>query len=503
MFRAGSAVIPAPLRHILPETAARASGPAAHSGRARCSAVTDQRKTAGPVCQCRMESSTQCCLARQGAVVAVEWERVGQLGFDRIVEAVVHRVYEVSARVEVVNGRGGDDGIDIKVVDGSRVRVFQLKYYPDGFPTGSFKGRRKSIRESFARAMRQGPQEWVLVVPCVLTAAEREFVLSLGAGQTVQVEVWDRAKLDDLLSVHADVEASFTRNQLLEAARVYGQERALLMDGIGDVSARVTALGGQVDRLDDHWTVDFAREGDMVVHMLRGKHPRAHEVSPIVITLTGIGPLAPEQAEAVRRSLGYGLDEKVVLPRGAVEKMTVTGPWFLAREHQDVEVRWHPAQATLPAGMDAELVFLDGERVTASYSGTLKHLGRGSTGRSVRVELAGGRLQLLQPDNPQVAASLKFTFSLEGLEPAAALRVLRIHRRIAAGGAFEVRTGEGAVGGVEVPPSPGRGAPGGRTATALSQGPGGGAASLRAVLRHARRVHTGRTDLPAHRASPR
>ncbi|MDG5808717.1 hypothetical protein P9869_40020 [Streptomyces ossamyceticus] len=299
--------------------------------------------------------------------MAVEWERVGQPGFDRIVEAVVHREYEASARVEAVNGRGGDDGIDIKVIDGSRVTVFQLKYYPDGFPTGSFKGRRKSIRESFARAMRQEPQEWVLVVPCVLTAAEREFVLSLGAGQAVQVEVWDRAKLDDLLSVHADVEASFTRDQLLEAARVYGQERALLMDGIGDVSARVTALGGQVDGLDDHWTVDFAREGDMVVHMLRGKHPRAHEVSPIVITLTGIGPLAPEQAEAVRRSLGYGLDEKVVLPRGAVEKMTVTGPWFLAREHQDVEVRWHPGQATLPAGMGAELVFLDGERVTASY----------------------------------------------------------------------------------------------------------------------------------------
>ncbi|MFD3628608.1 hypothetical protein [Streptomyces sp. NPDC058698] len=78
----------------------------------------------------------------------------------------------------------------------------------------------------------------------MLTAAEREFVLSLGAGQVVQVEVWDRAKLDDLLSVHADVEASFTRDNLLEAAMLYGQERALLMGGIGDVSARVTALGG-------------------------------------------------------------------------------------------------------------------------------------------------------------------------------------------------------------------------------------------------------------------
>lgn len=360
--------------------------------------------------------------------MAVEWDRVGQPGFDRIVEAVVHRVYDRAAHVEAVNGRGGDDGIDIKVTCDSLVRVFQLKYYPDGFPTASHKGRRKSIKESFARAMRCGPQEWVLVVPCVLTAAERAFVRSLADGLPVGVEVWDRAKLDDLLAVHADVEASFTRDQLFEAAKVYGQERALLMDGIHDVSARVTALGGQADGLDEHWTVDFARQDDTVVHTLRGKHPRAHEVSPIVITLSGIGPLAPEQAEAVRRSLGYGLDEKVVLPRGTVGKMTVAGPAFLAREHQDVEVRWHPAEAAPLAGMDADLVFVDGEQVTASYPGTLQHLGRGPTGRSTRITLAGCHLRLLTPEDAGAAASLEFTFSLEGLEPAAALRVLRLHR---------------------------------------------------------------------------
>ncbi|MEV4865497.1 hypothetical protein [Streptomyces ossamyceticus] len=341
---------------------------------------------------------------------------------------MVHRVYDRAAHVEAVNGRGGDDGIDIKVTCDSLVRVFQLKYYPDGFPTASHKGRRKSIKESFARAMRCGPQEWVLVVPCVLTAAERAFVRSLADGLPVGVEVWDRAKLDDLLAVHADVEASFTRDQLFEAAKVYGQERALLMDGIHDVSARVTALGGQADGLDEHWTVDFARQDDTVVHTLRGKHPRAHEVSPIVITLSGIGPLAPEQAEAVRRSLGYGLDEKVVLPRGTVGKMTVAGPAFLAREHQDVEVRWHPAEAAPLAGMDADLVFVDGEQVTASYPGTLQHLGRGPTGRSTRITLAGCHLRLLTPEDAGAAASLEFTFSLEGLEPAAALRVLRLHR---------------------------------------------------------------------------
>ncbi|MDH6222887.1 hypothetical protein [Streptomyces pseudovenezuelae] len=385
--------------------------------------------------------------------MAVDWERIGQPAFDRIVEAVVHRVHDAAARVEAVNGRGGDDGIDIKVSRGSRIRVFQLKYYPDGFPTASHKGRRGSIKASFTRAMRGEPEEWVLVVPCVLTPTERAFVRSLADGLAVEVQVWDRATLDGLLAVHADLEASFTRDQLFEAAKVYGQERALLMGGVDDVSARVRALGGQADGLDDHWTIDSARQGDTVVHTLRGKHPRAHEVSPVMFTLTGIGPLAPEQSEAVRRSLGYGLDEKVVLPHGAVEKVTVTGPEFLGRELENAEVRWGPTEEGPAAGVEADLVFLDGDQITASYPGKLKHLGLGSVGRSVRMELAGGRLQLLMPENPQTAASLTFSFSLEGLEPAAALRVLRLHRRMADGGIFEVRTGAGAVGGGEIPPS--------------------------------------------------
>jgi hypothetical protein len=89
--------------------------------------------------------------------VAVDWERIGQPQFDRIVEALVHRMYDATTTVEAVNGRGGDGGIDIKVTSGRRVRIFQLKYYPDGFPTASYKGRRTSILKSFERAMLHDP----------------------------------------------------------------------------------------------------------------------------------------------------------------------------------------------------------------------------------------------------------------------------------------------------------------------------------------------------------
>ncbi|MFD6192106.1 MULTISPECIES: hypothetical protein [unclassified Streptomyces] len=56
--------------------------------------------------------------------MAVEWERIGQPRFGRIVEALVHRMYDATATVETVNGRGGDDGIDITVTSGPQVRIF-------------------------------------------------------------------------------------------------------------------------------------------------------------------------------------------------------------------------------------------------------------------------------------------------------------------------------------------------------------------------------------------
>ncbi|MFI0901651.1 hypothetical protein [Streptomyces sp. NPDC020983] len=66
-----------------------------------------------------------------------------------------------------------DDGIDVKVT--AEAGLFQLKYYPDGFP-GSLKGRRTAIKKSFTRALKHDPVEWTLVVPCTLSPSERAFI---------------------------------------------------------------------------------------------------------------------------------------------------------------------------------------------------------------------------------------------------------------------------------------------------------------------------------------
>ena len=111
-------------------------------------------------------------------------------------------MFDDSGQVVVVNGRGGDDGIDLQVTGDAGLRIFQLKYHPDGFP-GSLKGRRTAIKKSFRRAMAHHPAEWTLVVPCTLTASERAFVDNLADTLPMEISVLDRS----------DLEASFTRDQ--------------------------------------------------------------------------------------------------------------------------------------------------------------------------------------------------------------------------------------------------------------------------------------------------
>ncbi|MFF6772205.1 hypothetical protein ACFY8W_01420 [Streptomyces sp. NPDC012637] len=224
----------------------------------------------------------------------------------------------------------------------------------------------------------------------------------------------------------------------LAGAKILNREQDILAGGTADLSTRVQALGRVVDDLDPDWTVDFAREGDRVIHTLRAKHPRAHEVSPITLTIAGTAMNADLSA-AVTRSLGFGVAEAVELPPDAVESLTVSGPDWIAQTFTNTAVLWRPISPASGADAAVSVVFLgeDGS-VHASYAGRLKARGAGSLGSSIEVALPGAVLRVLRPFDDSAPAKLAYQFDLAGLAPAEALKVLRLRRRLALGGDFRV-----------------------------------------------------------------
>lgn len=340
-------------------------------------------------------------------------------------------------RAIAMNGRGGDQGIDVRVSTDAGLRIFQLKYHPDGFP-GSYRGRRTAIKKSFLRAMQHDPVEWTLVVPCTLTGSERSFVDRLAVGRTVKVSVMDRPALDDAFAVHSSLEATFTRDQAREAARDFGREQALLVDG-DDLIERVRALGNRADNIDPDWTWDFQRRGDTVIRTLRAQHALAHEVSPVRLSLkTRPEAMDAGLTAAFTRSLGYGTAEEVELPPEGVASLTVDGPEWLSKTVSDVRVTWEPVPDAVPSAA-AEVEFLDPEGVpTGRYAGRLIAHRSGELGASVEADILGARLQMLVPFDQRTEGMVRYSFDLTGRDPAEATRVLRLYQRILRGGSLRV-----------------------------------------------------------------
>ncbi|AZM87595.1 hypothetical protein [Streptomyces sp. W1SF4] len=322
-----------------------------------------------------------------------------------------------------------------------RVRIYQLKYFPDGFP-GSSQGRRAGIKRSFKKALEHDPDDWVLVVPCALTLSERAYVQDLGAGaERPRIRVLDRAWLDDKLALHADLESSFVRDDLREAARDYRAELAFLAGGTDDIAQRVGALGRRIDRLDLHWSIDVAYRNGAVVQTLRPKHPRAQQVSPIYFTVRGhFKDADPGLTAAVRRVVGFGTAEELILPASAIQELSVHGPEWLRIDGENAEVRMEPLSPAPGQGQSVELVFLDGSGAVRSvHEGTVRAMGKGQLGSSLDLAFTGLRLTFCHADDASVPTAASCAVDLTGLSCPDALQALDIYGQVMEGSAFRLR----------------------------------------------------------------
>jgi hypothetical protein len=328
--------------------------------------------------------------------MTVEWANLDQPKFDRIVEALVrHRFGE---KVRAVNGRGGDDGIDIEITfDDARLWILQLKFFPEGFSSVWGK-RRTDIRDSFQTARKHAPAEWTLVVPCLCTNAEHKYVVNLNGGRVPpKITVIDRDDLDawmaDAPSIDAYVQRTAT-SELREMARDFNQERAALLGGIPDVVSRVRNLGNVVDAVDPDWAVDFARSGDTTEVVIRARDPDAPVRSPIGFTVE-IGELGDEHAELqqqLMRNIGYATSERLRIPRDVVRSVRFHGPEFIAGDYPPGAVEIVSGSRGPAVGQLLEFRAFHEGSLTATYEGRITHAAPGPIGGSIEATFCGGHL---------------------------------------------------------------------------------------------------------------
>ncbi|MFI6218574.1 hypothetical protein ACIBCD_41740 [Nocardia brasiliensis] len=379
--------------------------------------------------------------------MSIDWDQLGQQWFDRIVEALINHRYR-HAIVIAVNGRGGDGGIDIEVREGNRLRIFQLKYFPEGFSGGFAQTRRAQIRKSYNSMLNEEPYEWILVVPNNLTPTERAFVEGLSKGATTpRWRIIDRKELDDLLIEFPQVDRWAQRNvtnQLREDAELFKTERASLLnpDDLGD---RVGGLGELVDSADLDWTFDFQRAGNTVSQVLRAQHPRAHLTSPVSFNFrTRFGPEHAELEQRYQRKIGFGTADAVELPPEVVRDIEITGPPSVARRFDSASVAIGAGGVAPIVGLPLEMRFSDEDGILiASHEGRIAHAGAGPHGHSVKAAFCDGHLRVeltfaRSLEEQVVPPAAQVSHGIGGLQPRVVAEVLGFVRQMRSAHKLEV-----------------------------------------------------------------
>ncbi|AWT24947.1 hypothetical protein Csp1_01190 [Corynebacterium provencense] len=373
---------------------------------------------------------------REAAGDKVQWNRLDQPWFDRIVETLILRKYRDSASVHAVDGRGGDQGIDISIEnrDGT-LTIYQLKYYPEGM-SGGFVKRRQQVKNSFLQAVNHHePDEWFIVCPRNYTIEERAFIEGLSAKtpegkQCPAIGCLGQAELDQLLIDFPDVDRWLTLNYYRETRQIFEKEqREFLTNSASDLGERVGRLGEIMDAQDPDWTWDFSRSNGQIIQTLRPQHSNAASRNPIEIQVAAQFGQESSEMNAFRQLMDFGSPKRVQLSSDSIVDFSITGSPIVdgIGQPDSLIVESLPIENSRATGKLVEMNFLlDGETVL-TQEGVVSEVYPGILGISFTILFFGDRLSLTAKipfRNSSEPTSIDVTYNISGLSPSAVADLL-------------------------------------------------------------------------------
>lgn len=361
----------------------------------------------------------------------LDWGAVTEDEFNRWAEALIvqKHVDEGGCKVFVLDGAGGDGGIDIGVErNGVVEHIYQLKYFREGFSGGFRDVRRKQIKKSFNRAVtNHDPKFWTLVFPAKIKETEREWLYDKLAGDRVTpaIDHMGSTELDLLLAKYPQIHALATRDALIETLRIWGGEHKALTKP-EDLGNRLRDLAGIANSRSEFWgvNVEVAADGS-TTSSLMAKRPDAAEREPIAWNLkTEFGEEHKRLQRDYQQALDYGAIKPIVLPPDVVRSLSITGPEWIAEDREHVHVELHPAAPGAVFPLDLKVLGAVGN-VRVALKCTARSIGSGQKGGRVLIEYNGCLKVIWQMDKGSVKGRVDFTPNLIGAAAGDAVRVLQ------------------------------------------------------------------------------
>ena len=347
----------------------------------------------------------------------IVWKNVSEVDFNSIAENLLVRHFSKDGLVAAaVDGRGGDEGIDVELrvkKTGQLIRVFQLKWFPQGF-SGGFGARKTQIKASFDRAITAHPKlpRWTLVIPGNGTIPERKYTTLLGQGRWVQTDFMGATELELLLGIYPEIQQYHQGDYHREALEIVGRESAAL-NRPQDLFAEVQRIQKRTSGRSNYWASEFSASGGITTLSYRALRPDAHVKEPLSVMFEATFHVGDEELhQQFREMLDYGSSKRFELPPHVIRNARNVGPEWFAEDLGRVSVAVLP-----PEGDSVSDPFLISAqdrngRALASLRGTLTHVDRGGVGVLYEAAFPGGLMSKWTVPFDRSAAGL-LTLSLE------------------------------------------------------------------------------------------
>lgn len=348
----------------------------------------------------------------------VDWSTIPEQRFNEVVEALLVAEYSRDGlRARAINGRGGDQGVDVGVWSGSAdiVRIFQLKHYRDGWSTKQSQ-RRRHIRESFQRAVSAHRlSQWTLVTASNPSMSERQFVLDLKGDYDVEVDLFGPAELDALLGLHPHVFDRFFADRALQLLTAINRPEELLRKP-GDLGVVMRRIHERLQIRSDWWGTRTVLHPDgSIEETVVALTPDSAEQEPLTLSvITQFSPEHQRLREEFTRSLKYGFAETLTLPSEVIRSIVRDGPEWWAAEDTGGTLQIGPASGG--AGLPATLTSYDSHGTrTGSIEGTVRRADKGSVGLTIVADMAGGLAMTWRlPDDHRATGEVSSTVASAG-----------------------------------------------------------------------------------------
>jgi hypothetical protein len=374
---------------------------------------------------------------------SVEWDLLTREEFERWVNALLVRKYRDDPELNAyaVDGRGGDDGMDVAVERGDDVtKVYQLKFYPEGMSNG-FVGRRQKVKKSFERAAKITTMtDWYLVTPGDITVKERQAFSGYKKGTDIQIHFVGRADLDNMLAAYPEVLHMATYDPVAKALRDAGHAKEALGSS-DDLAERIRALGELADSRDDYWGERFTWRDRSVISEVFAKRPDSASKSPVSIHFTAsFGPAHQDLRKTWQQALEYGTTSPIILPPDVVTDFKIDGPEWMRHDGDGMQIEMHPVQAMHSLACEIRATS-DSGATLGSLQGTIDTLSTGTKGLTFEATFLDClTLRFRVPEgNGKMEGGLDITLDVSGKSASNALRVIRFVDLIEAGRSLQLR----------------------------------------------------------------